>query len=58
MSKLRYTKAQLKFFKEQGKIGGQKLKDKRGSEYYSKIGKMGAETREAIKLYRLKLERK
>jgi hypothetical protein len=51
MTKLRYTKAQLKYFKEQGRIGGQMLKEKRGSAYYSKIGKLGVEARiEAKKL--------
>ena len=45
MTNLRYTKAQLKYFKEQGKIGGQKLKEARGPKYYSKIGKLGVEAR-------------
>jgi len=48
MSKLRYTKAQLKFFKEQGKIGGNILKERYGSEYYSKIGKLGVEGRRKL----------
>lgn len=40
MTKLRYTKAQLKYFKEQGKLGGQKLLKERGTEYFSKIRKL------------------
>ena len=37
--KLTYTKAQLKYFKEMGKLGGQKLLKERGTEYFSKISK-------------------
>lgn len=40
MTKLRYTKAQLKYFKEQGKLGGLKLLKERGTEYFSKISKL------------------
>jgi hypothetical protein len=40
MTKLRYTKAQLKYFKEQGKKGGE-IQKKKGREYFSKIGKLG-----------------
>ncbi len=39
MTKLRYTKAQLKFFKEKGKLGGLKLLKERGTEYFSQISK-------------------
>ena len=44
MTKLRYTKAQLKYFKEMGKLGGLKQKE-RGSEYFSEIGKLGAKAK-------------
>ena len=40
MVKLRYTKAQLKYFKEQGKLGGLKLLKERGTEYFAKISKL------------------
>ena len=43
MTKLRYTKAQLKFFKEKGKLGGEKLLKERGTEYFSKIRKSNKE---------------
>jgi hypothetical protein len=34
---IKMTKAQLKYFREQGKIGGMKLLKERGTEYFSKI---------------------
>lgn len=46
MTKLRYTKAQLKYFKEMGKIGGLKLLKERGTEYFSKISKSKNKTNE------------
>lgn len=40
MAKLRYTKAQLKYFKAKGRLGGLKLLKERGTEYFSKISKL------------------
>lgn len=39
------TKYSAKYFEENGRKGGEMLKEQRGKDYYSAIGKKGAEAR-------------